>query len=142
VTYSQNIGEWVKIYIDGVLSGEQANVKAWWWPTGLSVLLGKSRDAYWKKLHGSLDDVRFYNRIMTDAEVTQLATGAVVDDAAMVLLLNFDNAPANGFRLTTTPSSAKVQASGAVDGGYVPLGSSPYFYIPSGPAQFFRAIWP
>lgn len=143
VTYGQNIGDIVAIYLDGAWNNHNANVSAWWWPSGMSMLLGKSRDGYWKKLHGSLDDVRFYNRVLTDVEIGQVMTsGAVVDAAALTLRLNFDAAPVSGYRVTTAPLQGTVQGSGTVGSGYAPLGPSPCLYIPSGSAQFFRAVVP
>jgi len=138
VTYSQAQYEVVTIYIDGNLDAAQANNLAWWWPGDLTVLLGKSRDGYWKKLHGSLDDVRFYDRILNDQEVAQLATGAVVDANALVLRLNFDAAPASGYRLVTSPVDTTIQGSATANGSYSDVGNSPYLHIP-GATQFFRA---
>ncbi|HRT08814.1 MAG TPA: hypothetical protein P5233_10545 [Candidatus Paceibacterota bacterium] len=139
VSYMQGVGEPVIIYVDGMQDNSSANAKAWYWPANMSVLLGKSRDTYWKKLNGGLDDVRFYNRLLDATEIAQVMTGAVVDDAALVLRLNFDAAPAAGYSLTTTPVSATVQGSANVGSGYTDLGPSPCLYIPSGAMQFFRA---
>ncbi len=142
VTYSQAVGESVSIYIDGAYDATGYNASAWYWPAGMSVLLGKSRDDYWKKLHGGLDDVRFYNRILDDLEIGQVMSGAIVDPAALTLRLNFDSAPADGYRLTTTSAAAVLQSSDRVDSGYATIGSSPVLYIADGPVQFFRAVVP
>ncbi len=139
ITYSQAPGEPVIIYIDGVMDAIQANNLAWWWPSDMTVLLGKSRDAYWKKFHGSLDDVRFYNRILSDSEVAQLMTGVLVDANALVLRLNFDAAPAAGYLLSASPFEAIIQGSASANGGYTDAGASPYLHIPGGATQFFRA---
>jgi hypothetical protein len=141
VTYGQAVGELVTIYIDGAMDAVQNNNLAWWWPSDMSVLLGKSRDGYWKKLHGRLDDVRFYNRVLDNQEVAQLATDAVVDANALVLRLNFDAAPAPGYRLSTSPIAGTIQGAATVDGSYTDVGASPCLHI-SGATQFFRARIP
>lgn len=139
VTYGQNVGDIVVIYVDGVMSGSGANAKAWWWPTGMNMLLGKSRDPYWKLLNGSLNDVRWYSRILTDAELAQVMTGAIVDAAALTLRLDFAAAPKSGFRLTTTPLDSVIQSSSAVRTGYTDVGFTPWYYVPAEPTKFFRA---
>ncbi len=139
VTYGQNVNDYVSIYIDGTYDSQQANSLAWWWPSGMSLLLGKSRDTYWKKLDGGLDDVRFYNRILSEAEIGTVKTGGEPDGAALVLRLNFDTAPVSGYRLTTSPGAATIQSSSNVGSGYTDLSASPYNYVPTGPMQFFRA---
>ena len=139
VTYGQNVGDNVTIYVDGIFSAQSGNAKAWWWPSATSLLLGKSRDTYWKMLNGSFDDVRSYNRILTDVEIAQVITGAVVDATALTLRLNFDAAPVSGYRLTTTPITGTIQNSGTVGSGYSDLGLSPCLYVPTGALKFFRA---
>ncbi|HOX03519.1 MAG TPA: hypothetical protein P5555_14715 [Candidatus Paceibacterota bacterium] len=141
VVYEQAISGAVSIFIDGVLDNTSYNAKEWWWPANMSVLLGKSRDSYWKRLNGSLDDVRFYSRILNAAEIGQvMASGAVVDAAALALRLDFDTAPVDGYRLSTSLSPCIIEASTQVNTGYAPLGSSPCLHIPSGDTQFFRAV--
>ena len=46
---------------------------------GTPIELGRSHDAYWFRYNGLLDDVRFYNRQLTLAEIAQIAAGG--DDA-------------------------------------------------------------
>ena len=142
VTYGQNVGDQVTMYIDGVYNAASSNVKPWWWPAGMNVLLGKSRDAYWKRLDGKLDDVRFYTRILTEAEIGQVMSGTVVDAAALKMRMDFTTGPANGFRLTNTPVPGTIQGSTSVLGTYLDLGASPYFHVPTGGVQFFRARVP
>lgn len=138
VTYGQNVGDIVVIYVDGVMSGSGANAKAWWWPAGMNMLLGKSRDAYWKKLNGSLNDVRWYNRVLSEEELAQVMTGALVDAAALTLRLEF-SAPKSGYRLTVTPVDSVIQSSSTVGSGYTDVGFSPWYYVPAEPLKYFRA---
>jgi hypothetical protein len=60
----------LKFYIDGVLMGTAPTpAGAGPYPTADNYLLGYAYDNYWK---GSLDDLRFYKRVLTTSEITQL----------------------------------------------------------------------
>ena len=63
------------VYVDGVTSGSGTNSAAWSWSTTQAIALGRSPDAYWYRFNGYLDDVRFYNRQLTAAEISQVYAG-------------------------------------------------------------------
>jgi hypothetical protein len=64
------------IYVDGASSGSATNSAAWSWTAATPIELGRSHDGYWYKYNGLLDDVRFYNRLLTATEIGQVVTGA------------------------------------------------------------------
>jgi hypothetical protein len=143
VTYDQSAGGSVSLYIDGVLSMSNPNTAAWSWPATQEIELGRSHDSYWKRYDGQLDDFRIYNRVLTGAEITTIATPAtsdtLVDTTALKLRFDFDTAGA-GHTLTWpfgTLLSSPVLGPGAVWTA-VPGASSPYPILPSGPALFYR----
>lgn len=41
------------------------------------IRIGKSLNTYWRAFQGKVDDIAFYNRVLSSAEVTQLYTGGV-----------------------------------------------------------------
>jgi len=41
--------------------------------------LARSHDTYWQEYDGQMDDFRIYNRVLTDAEITAIATPATSD---------------------------------------------------------------
>jgi hypothetical protein len=62
----------LRFYIDGVLIGTAPTpAGAGPYPALDNYLLGSAFNNYWK---GALDDLRFYNRVLTPTEVSQLAT--------------------------------------------------------------------
>ena len=62
-------------YVDGATSGSGTNTGAWGWTASTPIELGRSHDGYWFRYNGLLDDVRFYNRQLTLAEISQIAAG-------------------------------------------------------------------
>ena len=139
ITYDQSASGSVSLYIDGVLEKNQANASAWSWPASQRVELGNSHDGYWKKYTGFLDDVRIYNRVLEDFEISSVSADEMVDDAALQVRLNFDAAPVSGFSVSWYPDGT-LQASPNVQGVYsdVPGAVSPLFILPSDVMQFFR----
>jgi hypothetical protein len=71
--YDQADTGYIRIYIDGALSAFQTNSAAWSWPTDQQLELGLSHDGYWFGFQGALDEVRFYNRPLSAAEVAIIA---------------------------------------------------------------------
>lgn len=148
--YDQSANGMVALYVDGVLAGSQANSAAWSWVATQQIELARSHDPYWQQYNGQMDDVRIYNRILTDAEITTIATPAtsdtLVDTAALKGRYNFDTAAGLGKSLswplgllesspTLGPSAIWTPVSGAV---------SPYpfllvpEYTPTNRAAFYR----
>ena len=75
-TMNQGAGQAVTLYVDGVQVATANNSQAWGWTAAQAIELGRSHDAYWKRYTGLLDDVRFYNRILTPTEVQQIANSS------------------------------------------------------------------
>jgi len=146
ITYNQSAGGSVEIFVDGNSYGSQQNTSAWSWPTNQQIELGKSHDTYWKRYNGQLDDLRIYNRVLTQPEIASIVAGdALVDAGALKVRFNFGTAAGVGTSLTwplgtlestpslTTPSWTPV--SGAL---------SPYPWLqpppaqPTNPSAFYR----
>jgi concanavalin A-like lectin/glucanase superfamily protein len=70
--YGQSDVGVIRVYIDGALSGSKTNSAPWSWPTDQQIELGRSHDSFWYAFDGVLDEVRFYNRPLTPAEVTEI----------------------------------------------------------------------
>ena len=142
VVYNQALGSEVSLYIDGVLDQfNGGNTKNWSWPAGQEIELGLSHDSYWQAYNGLLDDVRFYNREFSDAEVASIFnTGALVDNNALVMRLNFDAAPTKGLELSWQTLDAVLQSASSVVGPYIPLPAvvSPYTTSFKGAGNFYR----
>ena len=86
-------------YIDGAVSGSGTNTGAWSWTTGVNLELGRSHDSYWYKYNGLLDDVRFYNRLLTGTEIAQIYGGADAATLAADIGLNTQT-PMKNFNAT------------------------------------------
>ena len=100
IAMNQAIGQPVTIYVDGQAAGAANNSGTWVWPAAQAIEIGLSHDPYWKRFTGVLDDVRFYNRILTAAEVAQIAAGA---DTTMGTAL-FSTSGVDAADITTTLS--------------------------------------
>lgn len=65
----------LKLYLNGVLEGSSSTSNAFNYMTGRKVYLGGSNDPIaYAPFTGSMDNVRFYNRVLTPTEVSQLYT--------------------------------------------------------------------
>src|SRR5688572_20851442 len=71
--YDQSDTGYIRIYIDGASSGFQTNSGAWSWPVGQQLEFGLSHDGYWFGFEGALDDIRFYDRPLSAAEIAIIA---------------------------------------------------------------------
>ena len=131
-------------YIDGQPdSGGTGTLPAWSWPTnnpGPEIELGLSDTNSWQAFNGIMDDVRFYNRALTAAEVASAYTGALVDTNALIMQLNFSAPPGSGISLTWGATDVILQSADSVNGPYtdVPGAVSPYSVSPQGAAKFYR----
>lgn len=147
VTYGQQINDVVTIYVDNsAQSTAQANTAAWGpWPN-LNLMLGQSRDSYWMKFNGALDDFRIYNRQLTTTEIDSVATtGDLVDTNALVVRYNFDTAPVSGALLNSTPTQGVLQNSPVLPGLFsdLPGATLPYLMVvPKTGNEFFRVRAP
>ena len=138
LTYDQSASGAVSVYLDGVLLMSQANTAAWSWDITQEIELGRSHDPYWQDYNGDMDDVRIYSRVLTDAEIAQIATPAtsdtLVSDPALEVRYNFDTAgggkslawPAGSLLSSPTlgPTAVWTPVAGAV---------SPYPFLPPPP---------
>ncbi len=71
--YDQSDTGYIRVYIDGTSSGFATNSAAWAWPPDQEIELGTSHDGYWFGFQGAMDEVRFYNRVLSPAEIAIIA---------------------------------------------------------------------
>src|SRR5439155_26782862 len=72
--YDQGAYGFIRIYVDGVLAASNPNIGAWQWDAAQEIELGKSHFNDRRRYNGYLDDVQFYGRILSTAEVGQSMT--------------------------------------------------------------------
>ena len=60
--------------MDGQLAASNPNSGPWSWDPAEEIELGKSHDTFWERFTGYLDDIQFYGRILSTAEVVQSMT--------------------------------------------------------------------
>jgi hypothetical protein len=141
--YDQSAGGFTTIYIDGVQSMTQAPTRPWSWDPAQRIELGRSHDGFWRVYDGFMDDFRIYNRILTAAEIAQVAdAGSVVDANALKVRFNFDAAPTGitlkwlcGLLQMTDKLASNPMATVWVD---VPNAAPPFVILPSAAQGFFR----
>jgi hypothetical protein len=71
--YDQTAGGFICFYLDGVLNASQTNSLPWAWDPQEEIEIGSSHDPWWAGYSGYLDEFRMYNRVLTPAEIAQLA---------------------------------------------------------------------
>jgi hypothetical protein len=139
--YDQTSGGTVALYVDGVLAASNPNSSAWSWPATQQIEIGRSHDAYWRHYEGAMDDFRIYNRAFNATEVGQVfANDALVDTAALKLRFNFGTAGIGKsvvWQYGTLESSPTLGPSAVWTP--VPGAVSPYGFLPTGSATFFRS---
>jgi hypothetical protein len=145
VTYDQSASGQVIMYIDGQLVTSGGNAAAWSWQPGQEIELGLSHDTNsWQAFNGLLDEVRIYNRVLTQTEITSAFGGSLVDSNALIMRFSFDTAPAAGVTLEWLSTDAILQSAGSPAGPYtdVPGAVSPrpigVTGGPRGTAKFYR----
>jgi hypothetical protein len=129
------------IYVDGHLDSSGSVGANWSFPAGQELEFGLSHDTNsWQAYNGLMDDVRFYNRGLTGAEITSAYGGALVDTNALVMQLNFTAAPGPGIILTWQAPDGILQSADSVKGPYtdVPGGASPHSVSVQQTAKFYR----
>jgi hypothetical protein len=72
--YDQGVNGFIRIFLDGQLAASNPNSGPWSWDPAEEIELGKSYDNYWRRFNGYLDDVQFYYRILSPAEVVESMT--------------------------------------------------------------------
>ncbi|HTI68537.1 MAG TPA: LamG-like jellyroll fold domain-containing protein [Candidatus Limnocylindria bacterium] len=131
----------VAIYIDGVLDNSNANSSAWSWPAGQEIELGSSHDAYWRSYDGLLDDVRIYDRQLSDVELALVVAGdALVDSTSLQVRLNFDAEPVAGISVNWMLSGDTLQSADVVTGPYTDVAgaTSPYSVPATAAQKYYR----
>ena len=74
--FDQGVNGFIRIYVDGQFAASNTNSAPWTWDPVKEIELGKTSDTFWRRFNGFLDDVQFYYRILSAAEVGQsLALG-------------------------------------------------------------------
>jgi len=130
----------INVYVDGIFNST-ANIGVdWSWPTN-QIELGLSHDTgSWQAYQGLLDDVRFYSRGLTNAEITSLYSGLIVDTNALVMQLNFTTAPGQGIMLRWQCPDATLQSADSVSGPYTDVtgAGSPYSVSVLKAAKYYR----
>ena len=100
------------IYVDGTPNASSSIGADWSWQPGQELELGLSHDTNsWQAYNGLMDDVRFYNRALTDTEIASAHTDALVDTNSLVMQLNFTTAPGPGLTLTWQCPDAILQST-------------------------------
>ena len=119
IAFDQGASGPMTIYIDGQPDRANFSASGWSWSVGQELEFGLSHDTNsWQGFNGMMDDVRVYNRALTDAEVASAFTGALVDTAALTTRLNFDTAPVPGASLTWRATDVILQGADVITGPY------------------------
>jgi len=144
LTFDNSATGVVAFYIDGVLDTANTNAEAWSWPSGSPTEIGYTTDTAWRDYNGVLDDVRFYNAILSPSEISSIfaAGNSVVtaDPAALQLELNFTSAPGGALVFSWSDPTVVLQTATSLEGPWVNVtgAASPYTVVPAGNQQFFR----
>ncbi len=141
IVYDQSSGGGIALYVDGNLDTTNLSSISWIWDATQEVELGLSHDPFWRAYNGLMDDVRIYNRELTQAEIASIhSSNALVDTNALQLQLNFNGAPIQGFTLNWQNSSAVLQSATSVTGPYTDLPSAiaPYAVGAQPTQKYFR----
>jgi Concanavalin A-like lectin/glucanases superfamily/Immunoglobulin domain len=143
VVFDQTVNGYADIYVDGALQVSAGNIFGGWsWQSGQLIQLGLSQNTA-QPFNGMLDDVRVYNRALTDSEIASVfSSDALVDTNALVLRLNFDGPPSSGFILNWQCPDGVLQSADTVNGPYTDLPGvvSPYHppILTQKNVQFYR----
>jgi len=136
--YDQSVNGSTTFYIDGQLAASNPNTGVWAWDPNQELELGKSYDTYWRRFNGYLDDVQFYARILSPAEVAQsMALGPLLSfsRSGNQLTLSW---PPGGFVLQQNSSLTNSAGWSNVSGG----NTSPVTVTLSNTISFYRLARP
>jgi hypothetical protein len=131
----------MSIYVDGQFDSGLFAGFDWSWPAAQEIELGLSHDTNsFQAYQGLLDDVRVYNRVLSDPEIASLHTGAIVDANALVTQLNFTTAPGQGITLRWQATDVVLQSADTVTGPYTDVvgAASPYSVSVLKSAKYYR----
>lgn len=142
VTYDQSFSGNAYIYVDGVQQAAVGNFAAWSWQPGQEIELGLSHDTVsYQPFNGLMDDVRVYNRVLTDTEIGSVySSDDLVDTNALLLRLNFDGPPGAGILMQWLTPDGILQSADSVAGPYTNLPGviSPYAATARKNMKFYR----
>jgi len=138
--YDQGVNGFIRVYIDGQLAISNPNSGPWSWDPAEEIELGKSYDTYWRRYNGYLDDVQFYNRILSAAEVVQSMT--LVAAGPTITFTKVGNQLTLSWSGTGFVLQSNSSLSNAAGWSNVPNGSSSpvTVTISSGGNSFFRLM--
>jgi hypothetical protein len=127
--YDQGVNGFIRIYVDGQLAASNPNSGSWSWDPAERLELGKSHDNYWRRFNGYLDDVQFYGRILSAAEVAQsmtLGPSISIQKIGANVVLNWPR--------------GTLQSASNINGTYTAVSgaTSPYTNSPAESRRFFR----
>jgi hypothetical protein len=131
--YDQGVNGFIRIYVDGQLAASNPNSGAWSWDPAQRLELGKSHDNYWRRFNGYLDDVQFYGRILSAAEVAQsmtLGPSISIQKIGSNVVLSW---PRGTLQSASNVAGTYTSVSGA---------ASPYTNSPTESKRFFRVQVP
>ncbi len=126
--YDQGVNGFIRIYVDGQLAAANPNSGPWSWDPAEEIELGKSYDTYWRRYNGYLDDVQFYGRILSGAEVVEsmtLGPSISIEKLGANLQLSW-------------PRGTLLEASEVTGPWTTNNATSPYPVAPGGAKKFFR----
>jgi hypothetical protein len=126
--YDQGVNGFIRIYVDGQLAAANPNSGPWSWDPAEQLELGKSHDNYWRRFNGYLDDVQFYGRVLSAAEVVQSMT---LGPSISIQKIGADVQ-------LTWPRGTLLEAPEVTGPWTTNNAASPYTVGPSGARKFFR----
>jgi hypothetical protein len=135
------LGGAATFYVDGQSNSTTSAGLDWSWHSGQALEFGLSHDTNsWQAYQGLLDDIRFYNRPLSAAEVASAHSGALVDTNALVMRLNFDAVPGTGISLQWQCPDASLQSADSINGPFTDVAGAvtPYSISTQRTAKFFR----
>jgi hypothetical protein len=126
--YDQGVSGFIRFYVDGQLAASNPNSGPWSWDPAQELELGKSNNNYWRRFNGYLDDVQFYGRILSAAEVVQSMT--------LGPSISIQKIGANV--QLTWPRGTLLEATDVTGPWTTNSATSPYSVGPAGAKKFFR----
>jgi hypothetical protein len=141
LTYDQSATGGEALYVDGSLDATNFNNGTGWSsPTSPQLEFGFSSDPTWGYYNGLLADVRFYNTVLTPAQITTIYhSDALVNTNALLMWLDFQAPPEPGIILSWGATPSILQSAPQVSGPFIDIPvQTPYLIVPSAAQQFFR----
>jgi aryl-phospho-beta-D-glucosidase BglC (GH1 family) len=141
LTYDPSAG--ARLYLDGHLVAEKPNLNGYSPLTSGDLLIGKSRSTPFLDFKGLLDEIRIYNRALSEQEILAL-TGPTTPSSPLVAYYSFDNAPENGIIFDNSgnqnngsiqPNGPVFKAQGKMGGAMEFDGIDDYIFIPRNAAD-------